>query len=136
MPNKILSSIAKWMKAPGAHPPSTVPDAQPSLDIEAGITRVGGDKALYLSLLNQLKDRYASAAEELNRLAKNNDWQTISQKAHTIKGVAGNLGANKLFSSAEALEFIEMNDSKPAKAKLAAFEKELTEVLKAIDSLS
>lgn len=65
------------------------------IDAESGIARVGGQKALYISMLKMfltLKD-----LEPLDDFIKNNDIDETIRVVHTVKGVAGNLSLEMLF---------------------------------------
>ena len=62
----------------------------PHIDVTDGVTRVVNNKKLYLSLLGRFKGR--EMADVLLDAIKEGDHSKISDKAHALRGAAGNLG--------------------------------------------
>ena len=61
-------------------------------------------QSLYLRLLLKFKNNYAHALAPLESAFANNNFAEIEQLAHTIKGVAGNIGATNLYTLCQTLE--------------------------------
>ena len=76
----------------------------PGIDIESGLARVSGNKKLYRKLLVKLRTDYSNFSEEIKKAIENNNLDEAERFAHTVKGVAGNIGVNNLQKSAEDLE--------------------------------
>jgi two-component system, sensor histidine kinase and response regulator len=74
------------------------------LDTKDGLTRVGGNQKLYLKLLQQFVDQQASAPQLIAEALASKDFSTAERHAHTVKGVAGNLGAREIQQVAGTLE--------------------------------
>jgi len=74
------------------------------LDTKDGLTRVGGNQKLYLKLLRQFVDQQASAPQLIAEALASKDFPTAERSAHTVKGVAGNLGAREIQQVAGTLE--------------------------------
>jgi signal transduction histidine kinase/DNA-binding response OmpR family regulator len=74
------------------------------LDSKAGLSRVGGNQALYQKLLRQFVDQQASAVTQIQDALDKKDVALAERLAHTLKGVAGNIGATHVQSAAGALE--------------------------------
>jgi signal transduction histidine kinase/CheY-like chemotaxis protein/HAMP domain-containing protein len=74
------------------------------LDSKAGLSRVGGNQALYQKLLRQFVEQQASAAMQIQDALDKKDVALAERLAHTLKGVAGNIGATHVQSAAGALE--------------------------------
>jgi two-component system sensor histidine kinase/response regulator len=74
------------------------------LDTKDGMARVGGNKTLYMKLLRQFISQQASASTQIAGALETNDWSLAERLAHTVKGVAGNLGARELQQVAASLE--------------------------------
>jgi HPt (histidine-containing phosphotransfer) domain-containing protein len=74
------------------------------LDTADGLSRVGGNHALYLKLLRQFIDQHGSAAGEIGDALARGDAAAAERLAHAVKGVAGNIGATHVRSAAGALE--------------------------------
>nr|WP_320191759.1 response regulator [uncultured Desulfobacter sp.] len=80
------------------------PSELPGFDIDDGLRRVGGNRELYLKLLVKIRRNYANAAADIRNLIEKNKMEDAQRLAHSIKGVAGNLGAKSLQSASLALE--------------------------------
>ncbi len=78
--------------------------ALPQVDVRAGIRRVAGDQDKYLQLLKKFQRQFAETAAELRRELASGHAEAAILRVHTLKGVAGNLGADKLFVAAGRLE--------------------------------
>jgi signal transduction histidine kinase/CheY-like chemotaxis protein/CHASE3 domain sensor protein len=74
------------------------------LDTEAGLMRVAGNQTLYQSLLRQFVDKQSSAPDQIRKALDTGEKGLAERVAHTLKGVAGNIGATQVHSSAAALE--------------------------------
>jgi len=74
-----------------------------ALDTKAGLARVAGNQTLYQSLLRQFVDKQATAVEQIQD-ALGKDRALAERLAHTLKGVAGNIGATQVPSAAGAVE--------------------------------
>jgi signal transduction histidine kinase/CheY-like chemotaxis protein len=75
------------------------PDGQPTherLDTVSGIGRMGGNRKKYRKIVEEFSRRYADLAESLEKLYET-DRDAAMRKLHTLKGVAGNIGANALY---------------------------------------
>ncbi|MEH6515268.1 MAG: response regulator [Halioglobus sp.] len=94
-----------------------LPEALPGINIGEGLTRVGGNTALYLSLLKDLCRDYADADQRIGRMIERDDLDDARQLAHKLRGIANNLGLNDVGAAAEAIELpIKSNQSVPAYA--------------------
>ena len=70
---------------------------------EKGLKLVGHNKKLYKKLLLKFYDEFKTADDDIINLIAKNDWKTVRRIVHTVKGAAGNLGADKLMESADIL---------------------------------
>lgn len=75
------------------------------IDTASGITRVGGNRKLYKKLLLKFVTEYTGAAGEIKRMLDAGTEEEAERLAHSVKGVAGNLGMMALQTSADVLEF-------------------------------
>jgi PAS domain S-box-containing protein len=66
------------------------------VDIEASLDRLQGNKALYLKLLTRFCHGYQHFDAQMDRALASSDPEQATRLAHTIKGLAGNLGATAL----------------------------------------
>ncbi|KQP17606.1 response regulator [Pseudorhodoferax sp. Leaf267] len=76
----------------------------PGLDTAAGLRRVMGKQALYLGLLGKFRSGQRDTPAAVRQALATGDRATAERLAHTLKGVAGNIGAEPLQRSAGALE--------------------------------
>ncbi|HEX5398984.1 MAG TPA: response regulator, partial [Verrucomicrobiae bacterium] len=74
------------------------------LDTRDGLARVAGNRKLYFKLLRQFAEQQANAPAEIAQALEKNDFAIAERLAHTVKGVAGNLGARGVHSVAARLE--------------------------------
>ncbi|MFZ4441231.1 MAG: response regulator, partial [Syntrophales bacterium] len=78
----------------------------PGLDVAGGLDRLGGNRELYLKLLRDFVGGYGygEAPAQLLRDLRAGMREAALHRIHTIRGVAGNLGAKELTAAATALE--------------------------------
>jgi PAS domain S-box-containing protein len=85
---------------------ATTPDlpAVEGLDSADGLRRVGGNRKLYMKLLREFASQQADAVEQVRAALARNDTESATRVAHTLKGVAGSLGAGPVQTAAAAVE--------------------------------
>ena len=74
------------------------------LNSAEGLLRVAGNRKLYLKLLRQFSEQQSDAPGQITELLKAGDRPAAERKAHTVKGVAGNLGVKTVQLAAGELE--------------------------------
>ena len=74
------------------------------LDCALGLKRVMDKTPLYLSILRRFVASQSSIAEEIRVALQANDTATAERLTHTLKGVAGSIGATQLQNEAAELE--------------------------------
>ena len=94
------ASASSSAAAPGA---LTLPSIA-GLDTGDGLSRVGGNRKLYLKLLRQFAEQQGPALNEVNHAIAAGDLALAERLAHTLKGVSGNIGAKTVQASAGNLE--------------------------------
>jgi PAS domain S-box-containing protein len=109
-----LSRHYKGPKKDAAPPPTPQPVTQPpqlgdlpvveGLDTADGLGRVGGNRKLYMKLLRQFVEQQASAPTQIAQALKNGEHTVAERTAHTVKGVAGSLGAKSIQQAGAVLE--------------------------------
>ncbi|MBF0310797.1 MAG: response regulator, partial [Magnetococcales bacterium] len=67
--------------------------AVPGVDTVAGLGRMAGNVGLYRRLLGQFARKQAEAASRIRVLVQTGRRPDAEREAHTVKGVAGNIGA-------------------------------------------
>ncbi len=74
------------------------------IDTAAGLARVGGKVSVYRKILTQFANRQADAPQRIRSALQDNDVSTAEREAHTLKGVAGNIGAGEVEAAAKHVE--------------------------------
>lgn len=74
------------------------------IDSAKGLRNIGGNKLSYLKVLQGFRNLYANFAEELEVVLADSDMEQALLKIHSLKGVAGNIGAVKLYEFCRILE--------------------------------
>ena len=101
-PRQSLGGAA--LRAPAPLPAVDPWDLVDGLDSSNGLRRVLDKKPLYLSMLRRFMAGQRCAAEAVTAALDNDDRAGAERMAHTLKGVAGNIGANQLQAEAHRLE--------------------------------
>ena len=108
----------------------------PGFDVTTGLHRIGDNKKLYLSLLMKFKEDYADAEGQIRHMLTAGRSEDARRLAHTIKGVAGNLGVLGLHDAAAGLEhWIGENGEGDIEAQLSPFAAHLGEALSALTTI-
>ncbi len=113
-PDKLLATLAHWIAPKGARPTAPLtkpaPDSGPELppipgvDVKAGLARVRGNGKVYVDLLRAFRRGYDDNAADMSKALDRGEPEQARQIAHTLKGVAGNLGATEVESAATAID--------------------------------
>jgi two-component system sensor histidine kinase/response regulator len=80
-----------------------LPDVH-GLNTAEGLLRLAGNKKLYRKLLRQFFNTEADTARRIASALADNDRTLAERLAHSVKGVAGNIGAPAVQSAAARLE--------------------------------
>jgi polar amino acid transport system substrate-binding protein len=110
---QLFGTLARWI-APAMPQEMTVAVAQPEaeLPVIAGLKmaeamrRVGGNAALMRKLLDRFVETQFDAMQRIVAAIENNQLETAIREAHTLKGLAGNIGAGGLADSAARVEHL------------------------------
>jgi PAS domain S-box-containing protein len=86
-----------------------VPD---SLDMVSALARLGGNKELYHRLLLMFRTDHTQDAQAIRAALESKNSELAHRLAHTLKGLAGTIGADELRAAAKQLEgaIAEMNE--------------------------
>jgi two-component system sensor histidine kinase/response regulator len=74
------------------------------VDIEDGLARMAGDEAFYRRILRKFNEGQTDVVHEIRAAHEANDQERAIRLAHTLKGVAGNIGARTLAETAHEVE--------------------------------
>jgi two-component system sensor histidine kinase/response regulator len=108
----------------------------PGIDVESALLRVAGNRKLYKKLLIKFRDEYTASFDVLKKTLNDNDLKEAEIYAHTIKGVAGNIGVNTLQKIASELEgVIRKRETNRYDSLLNTYSQELNLVLNSLQDL-
>ncbi len=121
-PKGMFASLAKWIK-PGyrevAGDFSQLREGSekagallniPGFDVGRALNRMGGSPKAYLKILGKVCEAEADVMDRISQSLKEGNRQEAVRAAHTLKGVAGTIGAVALESMAGQLE-AELNET-------------------------
>jgi HPt (histidine-containing phosphotransfer) domain-containing protein len=74
------------------------------IDVASGLKRVAGNRRLYRDLLVKFAAKQGAMDSEILAAIESGDRKLAERVAHTVKGVAGNIGLGQVFIAAEKLE--------------------------------
>src|SRR5215468_10679105 len=113
------------------------PAGLPGIDRIAGLRRVAGNETLYHKLLLDFHRDYATSADRIRGAISENRLTDAERLAHTLKGVAGSIGAIDLHRVTEELDSaLRLNDLEKAAVLLADAEQELSLVIRGLEPLA
>jgi len=126
-------SVPVFKEPPSPEKSYALPRELPGLNISEGLENVGGEKEFFKKLLLDFHEDYRSAAGEMMQALMNGQTEYVQRRAHTIKGVAGTIGAKDLMKNSAALEHAFISDAKEdRRALMVELTKSLNEVMKSI----
>ena len=150
-PKQLFETLMKWIE-PGERvvPPqetvvekqeqSPIPDPLPEIsgiDTESGLKRVGGNQKLYRKLLVRFREDYTTIVKQIKEAYLSGDHELATRLAHTIKGVAGNIGAAGIYDLAREVEnAVKQDDTAEAEKYLSALSSQLKPIFKILEQVS
>ncbi|HEX3472233.1 MAG TPA: response regulator [Silvibacterium sp.] len=116
-PDNLFATLMRWAKPrhkQTVEPQVSLPPIEVSdevvlpeiagVNLADGLKRVAGNRRLYRDLLGQFAAKQGDAAAQVSTALENGDLKLAERIAHTVKGVAGNLGITQVQSVAQKLE--------------------------------
>jgi PAS domain S-box-containing protein len=70
----------------------------------AEVTELLGDSDMLMELIETMRQEFVGVPDEIQNLLAQGDVATVKRRLHSLKGVAGNLGAVKIHDAAIAME--------------------------------
>lgn len=141
-PSDLERLLVKWLKrvnvkeaagrvnlGPGVTDTVEFPDL-PGFDIDRALRRVDGNAVLLRRLLAGFADEHSNSPAQFDRLMQERRYDDAAALLHTIKGLAGHLGASSLSRAAAALE--QDINSGPSSVLYLSFIEQLQQAVDAI----
>jgi signal transduction histidine kinase/CheY-like chemotaxis protein len=142
---QLFITLSRWVrpKHPSALSEATAPEAPPvapsatlpvipGLQMEAALLRMGGNAPLMRKLLARFVETQFDVMARIARAIGDGDAAAAKREAHTLKGLAGNIGAAGLADGAGRLEAMLARgaDNEPElEQAMAAMEQEVGELV-------
>lgn len=112
-------------------------DTLPGIDFADGLTRLAGDRDLYLQVLSYFHETYADGVGVLTARLREGNRHDAFTFAHSISGAAGNIGAHELCRTSREIESILANAATEVSAGVAErFERELQRIVQGLAPLA
>jgi PAS domain S-box-containing protein len=114
-PGTFFAAIARWtrahrqevlgvpVRAASVEDEIILPQIE-GIDITAGLQRIAGKKGSYRDLLTQFAVKQESTGVRISQALASGNCSKAERLAHSLKGVAGNLGMDEIFQAAGKLE--------------------------------
>ncbi len=154
-PARLFATLAQWVTpkaapapaAPGmeragpqllsAVDPPLVAAGLAGINVQRGLANLEGNERLYAKLLTEFCRDFRQTDQEIQAALHGGDRETAHRLAHTLKGVAGVLGAQRLSECALALErAIKDGESDDTDDHLGTLALALQTVLTSLDGLA
>ncbi len=129
-PAALRGSIAYWSRTAAGGADLRID----GIDVEKGLLQCGGNRPLYESLLQRFVASLVNTPKEIHKALATADMALAERSAHTLKGVAANLGAGLCSRLSGELEK-SVRQNEPAtdiQSRLTALEEHLSELTLAI----
>jgi len=127
----LFLTMAQWIK-PKSVEVNEVLQIE-GMDIKSALGRVAGNEKLLRKLLSRFVQTQSDVMIRIHKSIEDKDMQTAIREAHTIKGLAGNIGADLLFSHAQELErVLKEGESQKLSSCLELTQNELSNIMRKI----
>jgi two-component system sensor histidine kinase/response regulator len=103
-PDALYEAVGRHFRRRAALPALLELPVVPGLDTANGLTRVGGNRAMYLKVLRRFASEQAATPARVAAQWRAGDRRAAAEGVHAVRGVAGNLGAHALHAAATQLE--------------------------------
>jgi CheY-like chemotaxis protein len=119
VPDELFATLIRWIAPrsdndptdPSSLPPtstSEIPDygalSLAHLDLDVGLSRMDGNWDAYLKLLKRFQAVHSPADSSIQQAIEISSYDQAMYLVHTLKGSAGNIGANWVHQAADRLE--------------------------------
>ena len=103
-PDALYEAVGRHFRRASAVSSGTGLPVVAGLDSADGLSRVAGNRTLYLKLLRQFAREQALVPAQIAAQIHAGDWDAAESSAHAVRGVAANLGARTVQAAAAQLE--------------------------------
>lgn len=147
-PNELYAALKQWIRPreglggesiSQTEEPSEefqLPERIQGVDLAIGLSRVVGNKELYLKLLRKFKESQGTAATEIQDILSSHGAEAAASRAHALKGVAGNIGAMELHQAVENLESALLDGQSEVADLMSIMQTSFNELLVGLENLT
>lgn len=126
-PNQLVQILSNWLERTteeGMAPREQFQELPPlrCFQVEAGLSRLNGNRKLYRKLLVKFREDYREMSQQLADLVRGDHRAQAAAAVHTLKGVSGSLGGDRLYKACIAFETA---DEKQRENRLISLQSEL-----------
>ncbi|MCU6497728.1 response regulator [Rugamonas sp. A1-17] len=139
---QLFTTLARWVTVKNPLALETAPETPAGagrdellpvvagLRMEAALQRVGGNVKLMRKLLSRFVETQFDAMQRIATAIENNDLAGATREAHTVKGLAGNIGAGGMADAAGKVEqMLAMGATKGRDEAIADMANELNDLV-------
>jgi len=139
----LFTKLAKWITGTPAISPKILEDIattptveSPIIDTQSALARLGNNQTIYEHLLDRFRQDQSDVTSRIRTALACADHDTAKRLAHTLRGLAGNVGATELAHvSLQAEQGIARNDAADTvNTQLVQLESALQRVFAEIDA--
>jgi CheY-like chemotaxis protein/HPt (histidine-containing phosphotransfer) domain-containing protein len=145
-PDELLRVVSKWVgAAPTPQPPTAdveqtgpgLPETLPGLDLPVALARLGGRVASLKKVLSSFAENQADTVTLIQNEWTEGHYADAGRLAHTLKGLAGTIGAEDLQTAARAAEVACCESPRPSDitSLMATLDQHMCQVLESIVTL-
>jgi PAS domain S-box-containing protein len=142
-PDALFATLKRWAKPQQMQTASSESGAAKTLgdvilpeirgvDAAGGLKRVAGNTRLYHDLLVQFAVKHAEVSSQISAAIASGDNKLAERIAHTVKGIAGNIGLGNVFTAAGKLERAIREEDATVPAMVEQFTLEVSHQIQAI----
>jgi len=108
---ELFLTLNKWINLPvkvtnevSQHSENKVFEGLRHIDVDSALFRIDNDEALFIKILESFVDGHANSLDDIKVSLKKGETEAAQLTAHSLKGVAGNIGADSLYNASKDLE--------------------------------
>ncbi len=145
-PEELYNALVQWAPSKRPLPDRTAPPVpgqslewrEPLLsngiDVDAALENIGGNQAFYKRMMGKFIREYSDGAQRIRDYLDSADYENAYIIAHSLKSVAGYLGAKTMWQKASALSNALDEQFENISTEMMEFDAELSQLLTAINA--
>ena len=146
-PDILIQTLCRWIphlkeqavnlfqSSENAHK-TKIKSTYPGLNVAAGLLRIHNQESTYLNILNTFVNDFIHCADSLQKAFDDQSYSEARHLVHNLKGVSGNIGAERLFESCCVIEkLFKKNALNQIPEQIEALKTELDDTIAAIQSI-